>query len=243
MSRRLLLLALVPTLLLADGSLVRSGPFEVISLAGDDAARETLNQLEQFRNAFGAALGKEDINPSRPVRVAVVKRRDLPMQPFLGAGREGILGLLDDGEPIPAAGGKAWRGCCSKEDPRLRCLAALRKACWKFSPHCTLMARWSILARLPRRRSEPKTGPSFICWPHSRITRRSSACCLATWNPASPWMPRCGIRTAWTQRNSRNRHRLTWRRTSSHRSAFPAEPLTRSATSTCANTTTTRWIC
>ncbi len=101
MLKRLLIAALAPALLVADGSLVRSGPFEVISLAGDDAARETMNQLEQFRNAFGSALGNPDITPVQTVRVVVVKRNEMPVEPFLGAGREGVLGLLVEKQGVP----------------------------------------------------------------------------------------------------------------------------------------------
>jgi hypothetical protein len=38
----------------------RSGPFHMISDAGDRPARERLNQMEQVRHALGAMLGKDD---------------------------------------------------------------------------------------------------------------------------------------------------------------------------------------
>jgi hypothetical protein len=52
---------------------VDSRPFEVMSSAGDKAAREQLDQLEQFRYALGAAIGKSDLQLLWPLRVLVSK--------------------------------------------------------------------------------------------------------------------------------------------------------------------------
>ncbi len=52
---------------------VRSGPFEIVTSAGDRQAREVLNQLEQVRYLLGAALGKEDLKTLWPVRIVISK--------------------------------------------------------------------------------------------------------------------------------------------------------------------------
>src|SRR5438132_3141554 len=52
---------------------IRSGPFQVISNAGDKAAREQMTKLEQFRQALGVVLGKPDLQLVWPLRVLVVK--------------------------------------------------------------------------------------------------------------------------------------------------------------------------
>ncbi|MBV8819449.1 MAG: hypothetical protein JO022_13910, partial [Acidobacteriaceae bacterium] len=78
--RRLLFFLLLPVLLQADERWIEihSGPFFVLS-SNDKAARETMNQLEQFRNALGTTLGKSDLHLIWPLRVIVFKKRS-PVQ-------------------------------------------------------------------------------------------------------------------------------------------------------------------
>ena len=73
--RRLFFLILIPLLCAAEERWIeiRSGPFQVVSNAGDKPAREVLNQLEQVRYVVGAALGKEDLKSTWPFRVLVLK--------------------------------------------------------------------------------------------------------------------------------------------------------------------------
>jgi len=47
----------------------RSGPFEVLSSAGERSGREALAQLEQLRWALGALLSKPEPKSTWPVRV------------------------------------------------------------------------------------------------------------------------------------------------------------------------------
>lgn len=49
----------------------RSGPFHVISDAGDRSARELLNNLEQLRFSLGAILGKNELDTVWPVDIAL----------------------------------------------------------------------------------------------------------------------------------------------------------------------------
>jgi hypothetical protein len=73
--RRLLLLALLPGLLLAEDHWVKfaSGPFEAWTDAPTRAAREDLVRLEEFRHALGQIIGEQDLQARVPVRVLVFK--------------------------------------------------------------------------------------------------------------------------------------------------------------------------
>ncbi|HEV3331050.1 MAG TPA: hypothetical protein VG096_08730 [Bryobacteraceae bacterium] len=72
---RLLLLALLPGLLLAEDHWVKfaSGPFEAWTDAPTRAAREDLVRLEEFRHALGQIIGEQDLQARVPVRVLVFK--------------------------------------------------------------------------------------------------------------------------------------------------------------------------
>jgi hypothetical protein len=52
---------------------IRSGPFQVVTDAGDRGGREALNQLEQVRYLLGAALGIDDLKTAWPVRMVISK--------------------------------------------------------------------------------------------------------------------------------------------------------------------------
>lgn len=68
MLRRFALLYLTASALFAaDWTEYRSGPFRVVSNAGDKAARERLNEMEQFRQALGAMLGKQEMQSVWPI--------------------------------------------------------------------------------------------------------------------------------------------------------------------------------
>ena len=69
----------------------RSGPFHVISDAGDRIARERLMEMEQLRHVLGVTLGKEDLQTVWPIQfVLFANQRDyapyaLP-RPFVDGG-------------------------------------------------------------------------------------------------------------------------------------------------------------
>ena len=84
---------------------IRSGPFDVLSDAGDRPAREALNQLEQVRYLVGTALGKLDLTTVWPVRVVV--RKAGPPVPLTWT-RDSYTGALTAGAPIP----RAWLREC-----------------------------------------------------------------------------------------------------------------------------------
>jgi len=81
---------------------LRSGPFEVLSDAGDRAARERLADLEQFRGAVEQVLGKSDIRPVWPIRVLVL-RSAKQSSPVLALARDAYLAAIPSEGPIPAA--------------------------------------------------------------------------------------------------------------------------------------------
>ncbi len=101
MARLSLLLFFVFTLAAADRWVgLRSGPFEVLSDAGDRTARERLADLEQFRGAVEQVLGKSDIRPVWPIRVLVLRstKRAPP-----GLARDAYIGAVPSQGPLPPA--------------------------------------------------------------------------------------------------------------------------------------------
>lgn len=73
---RVVLCASLAVLLRADDRWIglRSGPFEVLSDAGDKPARETLMYLEQFRETLRIITGKQELKMVWPVRVLVTRK-------------------------------------------------------------------------------------------------------------------------------------------------------------------------
>lgn len=70
---RYLILSLLPALAFGGWSEVKTGPFEVISEAGDKEARTALNHLEQLRHALGLQLGQPELPSVWPIRAVVLK--------------------------------------------------------------------------------------------------------------------------------------------------------------------------
>ncbi len=99
------MLKLLPLLLIALAASaeerwiqIRSGPFDVLSNAGDRPARDALNQLEQVRHIVGTVLGKPDMTTVWPIRVLVLKPGQ-PAPPALS--RDAYLSALAANAPIP----------------------------------------------------------------------------------------------------------------------------------------------
>jgi len=82
---------------------VRSGPFEVLTNAGDRAAGRTMAYCEQLRNALGLALGRTDPTTVWPIRIAVFRdvseRAQYPV--LFVEGRDAYLGALVANEAVP----------------------------------------------------------------------------------------------------------------------------------------------
>src|ERR1017187_8212115 len=68
------LLCLLPSLAMADRWMrYTSGPFEVLTDAGERAGQETMVRFEEFRHSLGVIVGEEDLATPQPVRILVFK--------------------------------------------------------------------------------------------------------------------------------------------------------------------------
>lgn len=98
------LLLTAPALLQADERWLelKSGPFVVLTNAGDKAAREQMAQLLQFRNALGVTLGKPDLHSFWPIRV-VVARKSQPAAALAGIplGRDAYMMVSPESGALP----------------------------------------------------------------------------------------------------------------------------------------------
>ncbi|HEY7333761.1 MAG TPA: hypothetical protein VH639_02680 [Bryobacteraceae bacterium] len=83
----------------------RSGPFHVISDAGDRAARDRLTELEQLRHTLGVELGKDDLQTVWPIQLVVFgTQKDYApyalSQPFVDGGSS-TLASWNSTLPLP----------------------------------------------------------------------------------------------------------------------------------------------
>jgi len=79
---------------------LRSGPFEVLSDAGERAGRERLAQLEQLRNGIEQVMGLVGLQPVWPIRILVLRSsRSRPVSPALV--RDAYLGAVRPSGPWP----------------------------------------------------------------------------------------------------------------------------------------------
>jgi tetratricopeptide (TPR) repeat protein len=105
---RLSLLLLLPALLPAEDHWIalKSGPFEVLSNAGDRPAREKLMLLEQFRETLRVITGKKEIRLVWPVRVIIVKNAaEIPSAPKqFTLGRDARMLAIPEAEGISRDG-------------------------------------------------------------------------------------------------------------------------------------------
>src|SRR3978361_711915 len=72
---RLLFALVLPLSLLAEDRWIGfdSGPFVVLTNAGEKPGREALNHVEQLRHTLGELLGKKDLQSVWPIRLIVLK--------------------------------------------------------------------------------------------------------------------------------------------------------------------------
>lgn len=100
---RFLFLLLVSVGLAADDRwiLLRSGPFEVYSAAGEKPARERLNELEQFREGFGNTIGKKDLKLVWPVRVLLYKKQTPVPAGRIALVRDAYMAALSENSAMP----------------------------------------------------------------------------------------------------------------------------------------------
>jgi tetratricopeptide (TPR) repeat protein len=85
----------------------RSGPFEVLTDAGDRQGRDTLNALEQFRHTLGNILGEKELQSVWPVRILAFRSAkdlaDYSQAPGLFLGRDAYTGAAPAKGPLPPA--------------------------------------------------------------------------------------------------------------------------------------------
>ena len=99
---RWLALLLIPLAARADERWIeiRSGPFQIVTNAGDRGGREALNQLEQVRYLLGAALDKQDLKTLWPVRIAISKSTPAAVPVWT---RDTYTGAIPPNSPVPPA--------------------------------------------------------------------------------------------------------------------------------------------
>jgi hypothetical protein len=79
---------------------IRSGPFQIVSDAGDRGAREALNQIEQVRFLLGEAMSNPDLKTVWRVRLAMSKGL-APAAPVWT--RDTYTGAIPADSPVPPA--------------------------------------------------------------------------------------------------------------------------------------------
>ena len=103
--RRLLILALLPWLLAAEDHWVKfaSGPFELLTDAGDREGQEATLRFEQFRYALGQALGVDGLTAPLPIRILIFKNANGWTVPAPAAQGRGCYAVaLAEKQPVPA---------------------------------------------------------------------------------------------------------------------------------------------
>ncbi len=101
------------TLLGADHWIrIRSGPFEVMTSAGENDARQTMFDAEEFRSAVESLIGKQDSTTVWPIRIIVVKNaRDGAALPgTIAMGRDSWMSVAVAGQPLSSA----WKIACAR---------------------------------------------------------------------------------------------------------------------------------
>jgi tetratricopeptide (TPR) repeat protein len=81
-----------------------SGPFEVLTDAGEKAGQETMVRFEEFRHALGEIVGEQDLETPQPVRILVFKNSSGWTSPSpIALGRNRYAIVLTDKNPVPPA--------------------------------------------------------------------------------------------------------------------------------------------
>jgi len=103
---RAVALCLLASPLLAADHWVRftSGPFEILTDAGEKAGQDTMVRFEEFRHALGEIVGENDLETPQPVRILVFKNSKGWTTPApVTMGRDRYAVVLNDKTPVPQA--------------------------------------------------------------------------------------------------------------------------------------------
>src|SRR5215472_14036191 len=79
---------------------LKSGPFDVLSNAGDKPARQTLMYLEQFRETLRILTGSQEMRTVWPVRVLVFKNAP-PGSANFALGRDARMMAVSESGVVP----------------------------------------------------------------------------------------------------------------------------------------------
>lgn len=81
-----------------------SGPFEVLTDAGERAGQETMVRFEEFRHALGTIVGEDDLETPQPIRILVFKNPKGWTSPApIAMGRDRYAIVLADRAPVEPA--------------------------------------------------------------------------------------------------------------------------------------------
>ena len=106
MRRALLIASLCLAPALAADRWVRytSGPFEVLTDAGEKAGQETMVRFEEFRHALGTVVGEQDLQTPQPIRILVFKNPKGWTSPApIAMGRDRYAIVLAEKAPVGPA--------------------------------------------------------------------------------------------------------------------------------------------
>jgi hypothetical protein len=109
----LLAAACAPSLRAEEWLRITSGPFEVLTNAGERDGRTQLYDAEQFRYTLGRLLGVDDLSSPWPVRVVVLKRKEAERYAIPGAiamSRDSWISVAAEENDM----GAAWRQACGR---------------------------------------------------------------------------------------------------------------------------------
>jgi hypothetical protein len=103
--RRALLLGWIfvaPSLVAADHWVrYTTGPFEVLTDAGEKTGQETMVRFEEFRHALGTIVGEQDLETPQPIRILVFRNsKGWTSQSPLAMGRDRYAIVLADKAPV-----------------------------------------------------------------------------------------------------------------------------------------------
>ncbi len=102
----------LPPLMAADHWVrYTSGPFEILTDAGEKAGQETMVRFEEFRHALGTIVGEQDLETPQPIRILVFKNSKGWTSPSpLTMGRDRYAIVLAEKAPVePAVFGELTR--------------------------------------------------------------------------------------------------------------------------------------
>lgn len=142
--------------------IVKSGPFEVYSAAGDKAARERLNDLEQFREGLANTIGRKDLKLIWPLRLLIYKKQaSLPVGQ-IAMGRDAYLVAVTENSGLTPAIDKQLAQMLLDQNTN-RLPESIERGLTELFQRSKSRARASHSVRPRRRTSARATGLACTC--------------------------------------------------------------------------------